>query len=953
MAMRKYWTFILVSFPMAVFAYWAPNHIGMNWQIWNDGKPFGAGFKRGDSTVSTGRQYLQRVLYLNVDTPVSFIVPKALVPLNADQAKKQTICDLQNSARFSMKGVEFKNASINPGTDKPTDKPSKQLPANLWVACGGLWEDGFTSADQGARWGGRRAVNHFHDPLSTSGGYTGLNSINVASGLPFVDLLRPGISATEWVDGKNSGGPLGDNNWGYKAIGESWHRAFTEETLEMRTSAISAALRATGQVMHLVEDETVPDHARDLPHPGDGFEEFMQLEQKDKFHTFPESSWIRFPLKIIAAEGLKSIWDRDIYSTNADSTLGSVTPGLSEYVNANFLAWNRHSSGLEFSSIPSATGSGFSDIFTVIPLLPLRVNPHNYPWPKLQPLFETRYPSSPGSYVLASAANNLPTMLPSPGNGTEAQSTRGAHITGESWQHYVDPLMARAHGYAETIVALALQPARAEIVPEINAVGLDDSTGLRIRLTNLWPPTSDNAVTWHIEELTFVALHTEKVKVNIAQIPGIDVKPIVVPGAFDVAPGETKSSMLIKLTPGQRASINLSSHTAILVKAHLGDSVKTPLLFSVPIPSSLAVVQQKTLTDTTAPYVFSSGNCRTGCGEDYTEGTARNPRFQTLSGTIDLVPTELDVLQRKASDEVKLAMKRDAKIVAVGLVNFAGVNHDLIRPNHAINSRLTLSSSDFVQASPGFWIRNENSFDSESTSMSFDATVDLKDFVDALDDNGLRVSYGLALAVFTSQGGLRYQGLAAWPWFPKKTLPEAATNAPRGLCSSDWHNGFFAVATSSCTGDALGTSCNSMPRRSVKDSTWHLYPSISVGGQPNPNLGLEVALRLVPYWARTTYDTVSLSGQIPLRGAACQAAIALGREVVCALNGEGTEQIGDFSIYNDDQSSSQRCGGNMPHLYSRSASYVSSFRLAKPQAEEVLGATWQLAPQRFEANALP
>src|SRR5262249_19358445 len=101
--------------------------------------------------------------------------------------------------------------------DAPGDPPDETMRIEEWVAFGGLWEDGFESMKVATQWGGRRAVNHFHAPLTGAGAYTGMTPLPVNPQLPYAALIRPGMSVTEWVW---RGGLLQTNHWGFPTVFE-------------------------------------------------------------------------------------------------------------------------------------------------------------------------------------------------------------------------------------------------------------------------------------------------------------------------------------------------------------------------------------------------------------------------------------------------------------------------------------------------------------------------------------------------------------------------------------------------------------------------------------------------------------------------------------------------------------------------------------------------------------
>lgn len=596
----------VVAMAAPAAAYWAPNHMEINRQVFNQGTPWGEGFKRGSTTIVSATQYLSRVLYVR-DGP-------------DDQFKG---VGLDKTASASGIGDTF-------AEDVPSDAAKEQHRAVEWVAQGGLWEDGFDSMGQAAQWAGRRAVNHFHDPLHGSGGYTGFIPNN-ATGIKYVDVYRSGISATEWVMNGSSGG--GKNAWGYPTIGEQLHLAFSVKEQDEREKALANALRAIGQVQHLIEDNTVPDHARDRPH------------------------------------------------------LGALT-------------------GHDFASAPGS-----------LPLNPIASDSSSY--------------------------------------GENA-------IENRAWENYKQPLMSRAHGYAQSVLSLAFQPARAEIVTGQNG----DLLTMAVRLWNLWPASGPNSVTWHVDEVTIV---------NASQFQepfgSIDYRPTVIPAKFDVAPGGSGTTAVVKTSWARRAAFQFTAHSAVLVTAHLGDAKQTPLKFAVPLVNALPLIKQTGTVDLSPPFVNLTGDCSTSsaaCQYKAENATYRNPLAQRVTGTIELMPAEVDIVGRQGDPALVQAQKEDARIAEVMLFALprSESKQDMV-PVKAVNSQLELTGSKLTKIDRGDWVRAPDAEDIGDQPISFTAELDLRDFyfpdrgVELLD--ATRASGSVYLGVLTTAGAFYAQRLILWP----------------------------------------------------------------------------------------------------------------------------------------------------------------------------------------------
>lgn len=741
-------------------AFWAPNHQGMNLQVVREGTPWGGGFVRSQAPVTHFNDYLSHVLYVNEpELPPEFVVePDACLARRA-------------AGNSAIVGVAFQQ-SFPTGEDKPTDAPLLGMTPWCWVVKGGLWEDGFNGLAEGTIWGGRRAVNHFHDPLAQGGGgYTGLLNENANEELPYLNLARRGISVTEWVMNGHSGGAFGFNLWGYPTIGEGFHRAFTESSLQRRESGLASALRAMGQMMHLLEDNTVPDHARDLAHPGDGFEEYLRDDPvgKELFGHSDVSTWVPFPVKVIAQTGIRGFWDRDVYSTNPASTVAGFTPGLDEFTNANFLAWNHLRRGgldIDFSTVPRDVRTGFSRTPRLGSNTPgssfLYVRFDNlveYPWPQLDDRQGNLYPPVQGSLPMSSVAQYDPAWT---------DSVSGPNIIGvETWAQYRVPLMGRAHGYAQSVMSLALQPARAEVVPVATMSGLR----LELRVWNLWDAASPHAITWTVDSVKLVAVRPEAVTVPFGEKVSLEVANL----NRDVAPGGVLQTT-VPITVGQYGTLAWSSYAAILVTAHLANSERTPLKFTVPIPNGFPLVRQTGAVDQTSLYQAPPEDCCTTCTRCGANQAFRNPLTQQATGTIEVFPVKKDIFMKPATPEVEAAAKRDARVSAVALLAFPEPNATFANPTRPANgsgTSLAISGSNLQRIDDGLWMRPVDAPDVPDTApLGFTVTLNPRTFffsTGMAEDDGARATGTVYLAVWMSSGALTLQRLVFWPLGPPNT----------------------------------------------------------------------------------------------------------------------------------------------------------------------------------------
>jgi hypothetical protein len=107
-----------------------------------------------------------------------------------------------------------------------------------WVREGGVKEDEpfYT-----------RSLNHFHDPLKSwdSAGFKGTFKSSVV-----------------WAQDQGIFGSIFGGNWSWKKARDSFYKGLTISTKDDRDENLADTFRALGQVMHLVEDASVPAHVR-------------------------------------------------------------------------------------------------------------------------------------------------------------------------------------------------------------------------------------------------------------------------------------------------------------------------------------------------------------------------------------------------------------------------------------------------------------------------------------------------------------------------------------------------------------------------------------------------------------------------------------------------------------------------------------------------------------------
>lgn len=219
-----------------------------------------------------------------------------------------------------------------------------------WLRIGGERED-----DGWALNG--RFLNHFHNPLKPWS-EAGLH------------VFRHQQSSVQWMQYPNQE-PGG--NWAWRDARRLYLDALTASDARSRESAAADLFRALGQIMHLVVDASVPEHARDDPHPFGtvarqllkrrkaGNYEYWVSDQHERAEGQAGSAETEFvarflarpvgfdtrifghappPGESVATVPIARLIDADVYTEHAPDpnvTVGGAV-GLAEFANANFFS---------------------------------------------------------------------------------------------------------------------------------------------------------------------------------------------------------------------------------------------------------------------------------------------------------------------------------------------------------------------------------------------------------------------------------------------------------------------------------------------------------------------------------------------------------------------------------------------------------------------------------------
>lgn len=177
------------------------------------------------------------------------------------------------------------------------------------IADGGVLEDNFL-----------RYSNHFYNPLNDQG------------------LFSIFISAKDWAL-KPAGNQYADGQYSWFDARDYYYKALTSKDKAARDTNFAETFRAIGQVMHLIQDMSVPAHVRNDAHglKGDGYELWAKRNIKDgtqvnaytfQAHTPYNSSFL-----------ILNLFDTGQYDDDSNPTVTlSNSVGLSEFTNSNFLS---------------------------------------------------------------------------------------------------------------------------------------------------------------------------------------------------------------------------------------------------------------------------------------------------------------------------------------------------------------------------------------------------------------------------------------------------------------------------------------------------------------------------------------------------------------------------------------------------------------------------------------
>ncbi len=249
---------------------------------------------------------------------------------------------------------------ITNGMDTELVKGNKTNRIFQWIAYGGEAED--------FGWFGKisklttRAYNHFHDPLK-SWSEAGLDDkVNEIYQLAYkIDPVSPILWG--WDPDRQNFPKNSTGDWSWQQAREYYYtylsgKDFSGNSIASakvkREAAFADCFRAVGQVMHLLQDMSVPLHTRNdvhiLPKFGLGRWTYETYTKKyvdsDKLDYTPDQAGDRPNPELIAdprpdslysdLPPVSGLFDRNLYTGQTTPAADAVI-GLAEYSNANFL----------------------------------------------------------------------------------------------------------------------------------------------------------------------------------------------------------------------------------------------------------------------------------------------------------------------------------------------------------------------------------------------------------------------------------------------------------------------------------------------------------------------------------------------------------------------------------------------------------------------------------------
>ncbi len=246
--------------------------------------------------------------------------------LNTDTHETINLNIANSNNVFSLNQYLLENLEFSQGIGE-VFKGSR---VDSWIEIGGLYEDIPAWYLMYVR-----SLNHFHDPVSESGFKGDCRESSLCE------------SSTRWALE-----PLGTQssqtgNYSWYDVRDYYLQALTSADQDSRNNNFADTFRGLGQLMHLVQDASVPSHVRNDFHYLANYENYAQTYVNQNGVPTPTNS----DYFVGTLSNIASLIDTNSYNgTNPEVTL-SNSVGLSEYTNANFFSEDTIFSNFSYPSI--------------------------------------------------------------------------------------------------------------------------------------------------------------------------------------------------------------------------------------------------------------------------------------------------------------------------------------------------------------------------------------------------------------------------------------------------------------------------------------------------------------------------------------------------------------------------------------------------------------------------
>lgn len=221
----------------------------------------------------------------------------------------------QNVSGFSLNDYLKNQLGMQAGIETYFKYDNLTQEVFKWIGDGGVKEDA-----------GARSVNHFHNPITNQGLLSNYSALTWATLPESAQNLTP---LSSWND-----------------VRSYYLKALTSTDKTTRDDYFARTFQGVGQVMHLVQDMSVPAHTRDDKHPsflsigGDGYENWAKIKINTVDKVGGYSSYSNYTPYDSSAFLIPQLFDSGQYP-HINPVPGITTSnsiGLAEYTNANFLS---------------------------------------------------------------------------------------------------------------------------------------------------------------------------------------------------------------------------------------------------------------------------------------------------------------------------------------------------------------------------------------------------------------------------------------------------------------------------------------------------------------------------------------------------------------------------------------------------------------------------------------